>query len=268
MAVCAVLAGLFIVAPAASFASQSVGYAPMPPGPDNGCVGPKRPSPPLTAAEMARIQQRIVAKHLAEIDNGGSCPGGPTFVQLRPGREWLARQLHDQYGSKLAIFVGLTTWHGHPGRSPVCGTLPAVTDVRHNVVLALRLKGPTVVSGSDFTAVVTLTNEGSSTFATDIGQPLEAVLVRTGSRRVVGVYTEGIAGTGLMVRLAPGRSELVHVVGGTARCDGGIGSALPAGDYGVVVLVRDESADLPGESAFSAYVRSPRPLHVVNVGGR
>jgi hypothetical protein len=268
MAVCAVLAGLLVTAPAASFASQSVGYPPVPRGPDNACVGLKRPSPPLTAAEMARMQAQVVSKHLADVDYGGSCPGGPSFVQLRPGREWLAHQLQDQYGSKLAIFVGLTAWHGHPGRSPVCGMLPAVTDVRHSVALALRLKGPTVVSGSDFTAVVTLTNDGSSTFATNIGQPLEAVLVRAGSRRVVGVYTEGIAGTGLLVRLAPGRSELVHVVGGTARCDGGIGSALPAGEYGVVVLVRDESADLPGESVFSAYVRSPHPLRVLSAGGR
>jgi hypothetical protein len=212
---------------------------------------------------MDMIQQQLIKEHPRDIDSGGSCPGGPVTVQLRTGREWLARELEGQYGSKLAIFVGLTAWHGHPGRSPGCGDVPVVPQLRHRVYLQLRLNTPAVASGSDFAGTVTLTNEGSSSFSTNIGQPLEAVLVKAGSRRVVGVYVDGIAGTGLLVKLAPGRSARVKFVGGTARCDGGVGSALPAGEYGVTVLVMDETYDFPGGSTFSAYVSASRPLRVL-----
>jgi hypothetical protein len=42
-------------------------------------------------------------------------------VWLLPGREWLARQLDATTGSKLAIFIGLTTWDGRPGQPDVRG---------------------------------------------------------------------------------------------------------------------------------------------------
>jgi hypothetical protein len=259
----AVLVGLSAWAPPPSVASQAVNYPPVPPGTDSGCLGLKKPVPRLSANQMAKIDQQLMREHERDIDSGGSCPGGPAFVQLKPGREWLARELQAQYGPKLAIFVGLTAWHREPGRSPVCGDLPAVPVLRQRVSLALRLQSYVVGSGSDFTGTVTLTNHEQSRFATNIGQPLEAVILRAGVRRVVGVYADGIGGTGLLVSLAPGGLERVTVIGGTARCDGGTGSALPAGQYGVTVLVRDESDDLAGESTFSAYVGAPQPLKVI-----
>jgi hypothetical protein len=121
---------------------------------------------------------------------------------------------------------------------------PVVPVMRANVSLSLHLEGPTVAFGSDFSGSVTLFNKGPSPFGADIGQPLRAVLVRFGSDRVAGVYGGDIVGTGLLVELAPRRSETICVVGGTARCDGGTGSALPHGLCGVTVLVRDEGANL------------------------
>jgi hypothetical protein len=79
----------------------------------------------------------------------------------------------------------------------------------------------------------------------DTGQPMQAVVVRPGTTHVVGVYSGGIAGTGYGPRLAPGRSSSVDVIGGTARCDGGYGSALPPGRYQVVALVMDERGTAP-----------------------
>lgn len=49
-----------------------------------------------------------------------------------------------------------------------------------------------------------------------------------------------IGGTGFTVDLAPGESRTVPVVGGTARCDGGIGSALAPGNQ-VIVRVAPEA---------------------------
>ncbi len=267
VALCTVLVGVLIGAPVATPASAAGNYPPVPRGSYTGCVGLKRPSPPLTAAQMAHIEQKILAQHPGDVDSGAPCPGGPVIVKLVPGREWLARQLQGQFGSELAIFVGLTAWHGRPGKSPVCGTLPVVPDRRDNVALSLHLDTTTVSSGSNFTGTVALINKGPRPFEADIGQPLLAMLVKVGSNRVVGIFSGGTAGTGLRVRLAPRRSETIRVRGGTARCDGGTGSALPPGLYGVTVLVRDENASLPGEVPFSAYVSPAHPLRVVTAKG-
>jgi len=75
----------------------------------------------------------------------------------------------------------------------------------------------------------------------DTGQPIQAVVVVRGTRRVVGVYSGGIAGTGYFVRVGPGLSETIPVFVGTTRCDGGIGSALPPGKYQVIVQVAPET---------------------------
>lgn len=46
----------------------------------------------------------------------GACPGGPVLIGLTPGNEQLAHQLLADYGRKIAITVGLTTYDGSPGR--------------------------------------------------------------------------------------------------------------------------------------------------------
>ena len=108
--------------------------------------------------------------------------------------------------------------------------------------MVLRLNSSSVQSGSDFGGNVVITEAGSGTFNMDTGQPLQAVIVRKGTRQVVGVYSGGIGGTGLVKRLTAGESETIQVIGGTARCDGGIGSALPSGSYQVIVEVAPEQS--------------------------
>jgi hypothetical protein len=66
--------------------------------------------------------------------------------------------------------------------------------------------------------------------------------VRTGTRQVVAVYNGEIGGTGCGKNLTTGQSESIPVVGGTARCDGGIGSALPSGRYQALVQVGPEAS--------------------------
>jgi hypothetical protein len=75
--------------------------------------------------------------------------------------------------------------------------------------------------------------------------PIQVVVTKPGTRRVVGVFTGGIAGTAAAPLLVPGQSQNVAIVGGTGRCDGGIGSALPAGRYDAVAEVSGVAMDGP-----------------------
>jgi hypothetical protein len=207
---------------------------------------------------MQQITDHLLATEKGNIQGGGPCPGGPVIVSLQPGREWLARQLDKTYGSKLAIFIGLTTWDGRPGRSPVCGALSQPAALPKGLGLSLHLDRPSVRSGSDFLGTVSIRELGPGRFSMDPGQPVEAVVVRTGTRKVVGVYSGVIGGTGYQVNLARGQSKTVAVIGGTARCDGGTGSALPAGTYGVMVQISNE-----GNGPSPGYLTPQVPLRVL-----
>ncbi len=171
----------------------------------------------------------------------GACTGGPVTVGLAPGTESLAHRIWTRFGRDVSISVGLTAYDGSPGRSPRCGALEPPASLPAGLHLALRLRSRNVSSGSTLSGNVVETESGPASFFMDTGQPLEAVVVRPGTRQVVGVYSGVIAGTGYGPRLGPGESGTVPVLGGTARCDGGIGSALPPGRYQVVVRVAPEA---------------------------
>jgi hypothetical protein len=173
------------------------------------------------------------------------CSSGRIIVWLTPGSEGLAKQVQAKYGPAVTISVGLTTWKGHAGRSPRCGSLPSWTAPPRGLSLSLHLKADTVRSGDVATGNVEITNRGTAPFFMDTGQPLQAVIVRPGSHQIVGAYTGGIAGTGYGMRLTKGQHENVPTFVGTARCDGGLGSALPPGKYQAVVLVMDETGKGP-----------------------
>jgi hypothetical protein len=203
----------------------------------------------LPRTGMTMPQQQVVIAAVQKLAGAGEklqelgpCTGGPVVVGLAPGQEALAHTLWARYGAQVSITVGLTAYNGSPGRSPRCGTLEPSPPLPAGLHLALRLKARTVVPGGDLSGKVVVSDSGPNRFFMDTGQPLEAVVVRTGTRQVVGVYGGGIAGTGYGPRLAPGQSSTIPVVGGTARCDGGIGSALPPGRYQVLVRVAPETA--------------------------
>ncbi len=142
------------------------------------------------------------------------CPSGRIIVWLTPGSEGLAKQLQDKYGSALTISVGLTIWNGHAVRSPQCGSLPSWTAPPRGLSLSLHLKTDTVRSGDVVTGNVEITNRGTAPFFMDTGQPLQAVIVRRGTHRIVGAYTGGIAGTGYGMRLTKGQHENVPTSSG------------------------------------------------------
>jgi hypothetical protein len=240
-------------------ARSRVPYPPEPSWPDaRGCLGIGHPSPRLTGGQMQRIVVHLLATEKGDLEGLSPCPGGPLIVELQPGREWLARRLGATYGSKLEIFIGLTTWHGRPGRSPVCGALSEPTAQPRGLRLSLHLDQTSVVSGSVFHGTVAIKELGPGHFSMDTGQPVQAVVVRAGTQKVVGVYSGLIGGTGYRVNLARGQSKAVPVIGGTARCDGGTGSALPAGTYGVIVQISKEGLGLSPQ-----YLTAEVPLRVL-----
>lgn len=213
----------------------------------------------LTNSQGAQIIREVEAVSPRQLQGVGSCPGGPVVIELVPGAEHLAHELLAQFGKNVTISVGYTSYDGTPGRSLKCGVLAAPSPLPVGLVLSLRLTRHTVPSGSEFDGTVIVTEQGPGSFRMDTGQPLQAVVVRTGTRQVVGVYSGGIAGTAFGPRLAPGDSSTIPVVGGTTRCDGGIGSALPTGSYQVIVRVAPE-----GSPQTPSYLTPPVMLTVTS----
>ena len=90
---------------------------------------------------------------------------------------------------------------------------------------------------------MTVTNNGTQQFTMDVGSPLSGVLVIPGSKHVIGIVGGTIAGVGLRVDLAVGASTVVPVAFAAFRCDGGPGSAVPAGTYALRVVLTSEQQD-------------------------
>lgn len=236
-----------------ALASAAADYPPVPAstvGMLPTCLDPmtssRMPEPEVTAA-IASIKARAGA-HLLEI---GPCTQGLVTVGLTPGSERLAQQIRAQFGPAVLITIGLTSWTGHVGRSPRCGALPTLTKPPAGLSLSLRLRSNTVRSGGNVGGTVSVdyhpagTAHAAPPFVMDTGQPIEAVVVRPGTHDVVGVYSGGIAGTGYGLHLSPAQRSGVPVFVGTARRDGGLGSALPAGRYQAVAVVMDETGKGP-----------------------
>ena len=230
---------------------------PRPPaGSPQGCLGLKGAG--LTATVANQVRQGVLAiSGTAELLMLSTCPGGPVLVGLQPGQEVLAHRLWSRYGGDVSISVGLTSYDGTPGRSPRCGVVHQPSPLPMGLRVTLDLSSQYVRSGSSFDAKVVVTNDESINFSMDTGQPLQAVIVRPGTRQVVGIYNGGIGGTGFGRRLSPGQSEAIPVIGGTARCDGGIGSALPPGRYQVIVRVAPET-----QPQTPTFLTPPVTIHV------
>jgi hypothetical protein len=211
----------------------------------------------MTAAEATKIIQQIDALASGELQSTGACPGGPVVIGLQPGDEPLAEKLLAEYGKKVSITISFIAYTGSPVRSPTCGQVAAPAPMPAGLHLSLRLKQTVVRPGADFEGSVVISESGPGVFDMDTGEPLVAVVVRPGTRRVVGVYSGGIGGVGYALRLTAGKTGTIQVLGGTARCDGGMGTALPPGRYQVVVQVFPE-----GQVHTPNYLTPPVTLEV------
>lgn len=196
---------------------------------------------------MTTEQEHQILGYVTKIAGGeltydSACPGGPVMVGLNPGDESIAHRISIRYSADVFISIGLTVYDGTPGHSPHCGALEPSMPTPDGLRFTLVLKSQSVRSGSTFTGSVVVSDSGPGTFFMDTGQPLQAVVVRKGTRQVVGVFSGAIGGTGYGRRLTAGQSESIGVIGGTARCDGGVGSALPPGGYQAIVQLAPETS--------------------------
>jgi len=162
-------------------------------------------------------------------------------VDLGPGQEAVAAQIEAKHGNEVQLTVGTTTFCHGPGLSTVCPSFESGSPPPHGLRLVLTLSQKSIEPTDALGATLTVTNEGPGTFMMDTGQPLVASIVTPGSLHVVGSFSGSVSGTGFGMDLPPGQSHSIPVIVGTSRCDGGRGSALPAGHYGVRVAIEPET---------------------------
>jgi hypothetical protein len=239
--------GLTVIAPAAAAAN----YPPVPSsagGDLASCLHPATMST-IPEAQMDSTIDGINALAGSHVEGIGPCASGQIALTLTPGSEGLAKRIRSVYGRAILTTIGLTVWDGHAGRSPRCGSLPSWTRPPNGLAFSLQLPSRNVRDGGTLTGTLIARNRGDEPFEMDTGSTLEGVLVKAGTHDVVGVFSGGIAGTGFELSVGSGETSSPSagptVLIGTARCDGGIGSALPPGRYQALVLVMDETDVAP-----------------------
>lgn len=222
---------------AASGGASPIGKWDLEPAP---CLPSSKTSiPPVPPSQIAAVEsavQSVVGEHMTSL---GQCAHGLLYLALTPGSEALARRVRARFGPAVQIVVGFTVWNGAPGRSPHCPAVPSDAKPPKGFTATLELNAKTVTSGANLKGHIELRNPGTTAVEVDTSQPLIVDLVRPGTRDVVATYSGAIAGVGGGGLLAPGHTDTVPVVGGTARCDGGIGSAAPPGRYEAVALLSE-----------------------------
>ena len=159
---------------------------------------------------------------------------GTIDVDLFPGHEQLAASLEQRFGDAVSIRMGTTRYCGGPGTSGRCADVQGATTLPPGLHLALTLEHDTVPrTAPTVQAALKVRYNGPGMFAISTGQPIIASLVKSGTRMVIGTNTGTVAGTGLSLRLRRGQQSTIGVIIGLSRCDGGLGSAVPPGTYGV-----------------------------------
>jgi hypothetical protein len=155
-------------------------------------------------------------------------------IELQPGREKLAAALEARFRGAVSITVGGAPYHCGVGTAPKCAAIKATSTLPAGLHLALRLGRTTMRADDSFNASLLVKNDGPKPLGMDPGEPIVALIVRPGTRTVVGTYSGPIGGTGLGLNLHDGQSHSVKTIVSGWRCDGRPGSTLPPGRYGVL----------------------------------
>lgn len=167
---------------------------------------------------------------------------GRVAPTLRSSEEVLAAELHEHYGEKLEISVGLFPYPmPDPPPPSQCGPVPpAPTSV--GVEARVEHVEPLTTATPDPTdAAIVLTNTGSEPAHLEFGAAPPALLVRPGESTAVNAYELGIPAILETIDLAPGASERITVGIGLASCDPSVGYRAPPGEYELIVVIDDVS---------------------------
>ena len=164
---------------------------------------------------------------------------GVIRVVLRADQENLASELATRYGGAIELRVGAFSFpdrrRSHP-RPPAGPALEEQTfeGLEMNVEAGQKV----LEAGDDGHGRLVLRNSSSERIGPlASGQPLGGSLLNA-ALETIGGYSGWIAGTGLIVDLAPGRSASIPVIYGTASTRGNLGYSVPPGTYWLKVQMR------------------------------
>jgi hypothetical protein len=203
----------------------------------------------FTKADVKRVSDELYAEARANIDvfNEFSEPvkaepvPAVLSIGLNPGQEARAASYVQRWGPIVQITIA-----GQPYLPKGCGpqsSAPTCPDVAAGDPAAVKLELSLTLAKSNFNvsevgrATLRVQNNGTEVFDGSGGPDLIGVLVEPGTRRVVARFTGGTKAIAIGRQIAPGESADISVIFGAARCDGGEGSALPPGVYGLRVVV-------------------------------
>ncbi len=168
-------------------------------------------------------------------------------VALRADGASLAGELWRQWGDALEITVGARRYPtGEPAGTPECPgpsvrSQPGESETVQPALLAeLTLDSSEIPSGADVAGTITITNPGDNRVEAMTGAVAVGVVVRPGTGEVVGVWDGALTAEARLIDLAPGESQHLPVVGGTATCSTEGPPGLAPGAYELVVAVGDD----------------------------
>jgi hypothetical protein len=200
---------------------------------------------PYTKADVKRVSAEIIVEAQANqgVFNTFSGPVEATnvpsvlIVGLNPGQEARAAEYVQRWGPIVRIEIAgqpyVPKGCGPQSQAPTCFDVAAGDPAAAKVELSLTLAKSAFTVAEVGQATLRVHNLGTETFNASSGPEIVGVVVQPSTSHVVGQFT-GAARLSLIVRpIAPGESADIPVIFGAARCDGGEGSALPPGVYGL-----------------------------------
>jgi len=164
---------------------------------------------------------------------------GVIRVVLRADQEDLAGELAARYGSAVELRVGGFSFPDRRRSHPRPPAGPALEEQTfEGLEMSVEVDQEVLEAGDDGHGRLVLRNSSSERIGPlGSGQPLVGSLLNA-SLETVGGYSGWIAGTGLIVDLAPGRSASIPVIYGTASTREDLGYAVPPGRYWLKVQMR------------------------------
>jgi hypothetical protein len=154
-------------------------------------------------------------------------------VQLQPGQEALAAKLEARFGNAVQITVGPAPYHCGIGTGPKCPAFTGAINLPRGLHLTLKLDSSSMPAAGTETAKLIVREDQTTPLQMDPGNPIVAVIVKPGTRTVVGRFGGAIAGTGFAINLHDGQQATINTLVGAWRCDGNPGSTIPPGTYAV-----------------------------------
>lgn len=160
-------------------------------------------------------------------------------VALRADQENLASELAARYGSAVELRVGAFCFPDRRRSHPQPPAVPALEEQTFDgLEISVEAGQRVLEAGDDGHGRLVLRNSGSERIGPlGSGWPLVGSL-QNASLETVGGYGGWIAGTGLIIDLAPGQPASIPVIYGTASTREDLGYVVPPGTYWLKVQMR------------------------------